>query len=256
MIKTVRMIHLLMFFILILTGCSYNPLSGNNHTTGSPVGAVSGAAIGGVGVAVLGGSKPLIATGGVLGGIIGYYVTTQRYDAGGLIRGGGQVYTVGQYIGIDIPADNLFEPNSAELLPEAGPILDSTAEVLERYPNNNIIISGNTSGAGRSRWELALSEKRAERVSAYLWNAGINQFNERSIDTRKLTYVGYGNYFPIANNEYNCGIRANSRIQITSYPSCASLKIDDKHQIMHNVGGDDDATSTGDSCHPSGSCKS
>lgn len=219
----------------LLTACN------TNHPTGSATGTIVGAAAGAGGIALLGGSKPLIALGGIGGGALGYYVTTLRYDAGGLIQGGGQVYTIGQNIGIYIPTDNLFEPNTASFLPQAAPILDSVAAILQRYPNNNIMISGNTSGFARARWELKLSEKRAQRVAAYLWNQGINQFKENSNETRKLNYVGYGNFFPISHDYTNEGIRTNSRIQITSYPSDCDLGRDKRHSTIHNVGALDDS---------------
>lgn len=225
---------------LLLTGCSYNPLNGNNHTTGSAVGTISGAAIGGGAVGVLGGSKPMMGAGALIGGAIGYYTTTERYDASGIYRVGGQVYGVGQYLGIDIPTDKLFESNSADLLPQASSTLDSVVDVLQRRPENNILVSGNTSGFGHAQWEQKLSEERAEKVSAYLWNAGINQFTTDGFKMRKLNYVGYGDYFPIASNATNHGIRENSRIQITSYPSCADLHLDSRHVAMHNFGGLDD----------------
>jgi len=239
----------LLSLVFFLTSCSYNPLSSQNRTTGSPVGLISGAAVGGVGAAALGGSKPWIGAAAVVGGVIGYYVTTERFDAGGIIEGGGKVYSVGQYVGIYIPADRIFEPNSAELRPEAAPILDSAADVLARYPNNNIIVSGSTSGIGHSSWQQRLSEQRAERVAAYLWNAGINEFKERSIQLRHLSYVGYGDYFPIASDTSNCGIRTNSRIQITSYPSCAELHLGKRVKTFPNIGSDDQRCPT---CRPGG----
>jgi outer membrane protein OmpA-like peptidoglycan-associated protein len=229
-----------MLLALALAGCSYNPLSGNNHMTGSPVGAISGAAVGGVGVAAFGGSKPLIGAAALVGGAIGYYTTTERYDAGGIYQVGGQVYSVGQYVGIEIPTDKLFEPNTAELLPQASNTLDSVVDVLQRHPNNNILVSGNSSGFGHSRWERCLTEKRAEKIAAYLWNGGVNDFKEFSLKLRKLNYVGYGDYFPNSSNLTNRGIRENSRIQITSYPSCADLHLDSRHVTMHNIGGMDD----------------
>lgn len=131
----------------------------------------------------------------------------------------------------------MFEPNTAEFLPQAAPILQSTATVLKRYPNNNIIISGNTSGFYRSKREQILSEKRAQRIAAYMWGQGINQFSNQSIETkRKLTFVGYGDYFPIANDYTNDGIRTNSRIQIISYPSYTDLQIDQREVAMRNMG--------------------
>ena len=118
------------------------------------------------------------------------------------MQSGGQVDTVGQRVGIYIPSDERFEPNSAEFTPQAEPILDSAAAVLQRYPDNNIMISGNTSGFGQSRWERQLSLKRAQKVSARLWNDGINNFKDPSNDMRKLNYVGYGDYFPISSGNY------------------------------------------------------
>jgi len=225
----------------LLVSCSYNPFITNNHETGSPGGAIIGAGIGGGGVALLDGTKPYIGLGAIIGGAVGYYVTTLRYDSGGVIQGGGKVYKLGDLIGIYIPSDNLFEPNTAEFLPLAGPILDSAAAILRRYPNNNILISGNTSGFYCSRWEQKLSERRAQKVSAYLWNADIGNFkNETGTELRKLNYVGYGDYFPISSTITNKGIRENSRIQITSYPSNCDLLLGKRDVALHNMGALDD----------------
>lgn len=228
---------LILCFLLLLTSCSYNPFRFNNRTTGSPTAALVGATVGAGSVALVTSSKPLILLGGLTGGAFGYYVTTLRYDAGGVIHGCGEVYKVGDYVGIVIPSDKLFEPNTADFLPSAPYILNSAAAVLQHNPGNNIMISGNTSGFARTRWERRLSEKRAQKISAFLWNAGVGSFYDDSNNPRKLNYVGYGNYFPIANNYHNDGIRANSRIQITSYPTASELLIDKQHEALNNVGG-------------------
>ena len=219
-----------------LTSCSYNPFISNNHTTGNAGGALIGAGVGAGSVAALGGSKTFMTAFGMGGGAVGYYVTTLRYDSGGVMQGGGKVYRIGDRLGIYIPTDNLFDTNSAELLPQAGPILDSAAAVLARYPDNNIIISGNTSGFSRAHWEQRLSQARAQKVAAYLWSAGINHFQGSGIDTRKLNYVGYGDYFPISDKLTNEEIRENSRIQITSYPTNFDLGLDKKSLAFDNIG--------------------
>lgn len=220
----------------LLASCSYNPFIADNHETGSPIGAAIGAGVGTGGVAALGGTKLAMAVGGLAGGATGYYVTSLRYDSGDIIQSGGKVYTIGDMVGIYIPSDKLFEPNTDEFLPQAHDILESAATVLKRYPKNNIMISGNTSGFYRPRWEKNLSERRAQKVSAFLWNAGINDFKYPGIDLRKLNYVGYGDYFPLSQTLTNNGIRENSRIQITSYPSDCDLKLDQKHVAVHNIG--------------------
>lgn len=209
----------LMFFISLLTCCTYNPFIPNSNNTGSPIAAALGAGAGVGTVAIFDGPKPLYPILGISGGMLGYYLSSLRHQSGGILRAGGNVYTVGNYLGIYIPSDQLFEPNTDEFLPRARPILDSAVEVLERYPSNSIIISGSTSGFFHARWEQRLSERRARKVSAYLWNAGVNNFKDPGVNLRKLTYVGYGDYFPISQNITNKGIRTNSRIQIVAYPA-------------------------------------
>lgn len=241
----------LVFTVFLLTGCN------TNHPTGSATSTLIGAGAGAGSIGLLGGSKAMMVFGGLGGGAIGYYVSTLRYDSGGIIQGGGKVYRVGDMLGIYIPGDKLFEPNLAEFTPEAPAILDSVATVLKRYPNNNIIISGNTTDFYTRKWEQRLSEKRAQKVAAYLWNAGINNFKNKSNDTRKLTVVGYGDYFPIASKLTNAGIRENNRIQITSYPSNTDLEIDKKHMVMRNFGGykdDVSSYSNSDKCATKGGC--
>jgi outer membrane protein OmpA-like peptidoglycan-associated protein len=246
----------LMLCSLVTSACAYNPFISNNHTTGSALGTAAGAGIGGGTVALFGGSKAMIVLGGITGGAVGYYVTSMRYDASGLIQAGGNVYVLGDYIGIYIPSDRLFEANTDELLPQGPGILDSAVAVLQRKPSNNIMISGNTSGFSNARREQTLSQKRAKAVAAYLWSSGIVQFKDSSNDTRKLNYVGYGDYFPVASDYTNNGIRANSRIQITSYPSFADLR-ERGHEInMNTIASMSDRmpAPAADTCGRGGSC--
>ena len=224
-------------FLLILSACSYNPTNGGDHLTGNALGAGVGAIVGGGTAALLGSSsKPVIGIAALAGAGIGYYLTTLRFDSAGIIQAGGQVYTQGDYATIEISSDKLFDANSSDLLPQAEPILKSAATVLNRYPCHNIMISGNTSGFGSSRYERKLSEDRARQVAAFLWVNGISSFKPQSIDSRQLTYVGYGNYFPVANTMTQTGIRANSRIQITAYPTKDQLLINKKQRMFSNVG--------------------
>ena len=232
--------HLLILLVctgLMLAGCSFNPFGHHNKTTGSAEGVMTGAAIGAGSMSTIGmGSKPYMGTAAVIGGIVGYYVTSESFAKSGIIAVGGHVYTVGQYAVIVIPSDKLFEPQSAELLPNADNVLDSVAMVLARYPNNNILVSANTSGFGRETWEKVLSEKQARAIAAYLLNAGINGFQKPGITTRKLRYVGYGHYFPISSDLTTKGIHQNYRIQITSYPNPSDLCINSKRRGMRDMG--------------------
>lgn len=232
-----KIVGLALTLSLALTGCSFNPFTTENHLTGSALSTGIGAGAGVGAAALLGATKPVpLIAGGAVGGIVGYYVSTLRFASGGIVQGGGQVFTLGEYAAIEIPTDSLFDTNSADFLDDASPILDSAVAVLKRYPDNNIIISGNTSGFGTAKFERKLSQDRARQVSAYLWAHGISEWKFQSLKTRKLIYVGYGSYFPIANNIRNDSIRQNSRIQITAYPTAAQLEIEKKMKTFNNIG--------------------
>ncbi len=229
---------MLMTSLLVsITACSYNPFNNSDHLTGSAVGAGTGAVAGGTTAAVMGeSSKPVLGLAALAGASIGYYVTSLRFDSAGIVQAGGQVYTLGDYATIEIPSDRLFETNSSDLLPQADAILKSAVAILNRYDCNNIMVSGNTSGFGSARFEHRLSEDRARQVAGFLWANGVSGLKAQSLDSRKLTYVGYGNYFPVANNITNSGVRANSRIQITAYPTKDQLLINKKQMTFNNVG--------------------
>jgi len=240
--KACLAISTLALTLTLLSGCTYNPFM-DNHLTGSVTSTAVGAGAGVGAVALFRGSPTALVIGGLTGGAIGYYTSTLRFSSGGLIQSGGQVYKIGDFIGIYIPSDKIFVVNTADFNYRATRILDSVVSILNRYPNNNIIISGNTSGFGRPRYERQLSLRRAQRISAYLWSQGITQFKEGATDAsmRQLNYTGYGNYFPIANDDTNNNIRENSRIQITSYPTDCNLHLDKRHAAVYNIGAEDDS---------------
>ncbi len=227
----------LSFTLLLTTSCTYNPFSTNNHLTGNVAGPVLGAGAGVITAKILTLPKPLVWLAGIGGAGLGYYVTTLQFTANGVTQSGGRVYTLGDYVTINIPANKLFEDNSSELLLSSDPILTSVVDLLNRYPDNNIIISGNTSGFSCAKFELRLSENRARQVATFLWAHGISNFGSNGMTTtRKLIYVGYGNYFPVANNITMKGFSANNRIQITSSPKRIPLNLDRRHKIFSNVG--------------------
>lgn len=238
MVRIVRNALTAIITCSLLSSCNFNPFVPYSDNTGTAGGTIVGGSAGLGAAAIANASRWWTAGAGFTGGAIGYYVTSMRFESGGIIHYGGKAYQIGQTIGIYIPTDSLFEPNSFEFLPQAPLILDSALAVLKRQPNNNILLSGNTSGFGQTRDELWLSEKRAERIAAYFWNTGsITPFRADCNDTsRKLVYVGYGDYFPIAGDIKNKSIRQNSRIQIVSYPKSADLRIDTHYTIYNNVG--------------------
>lgn len=237
----------LLGILLATTSCA--PITETTPPTGKNVaGTLGGAAVGAGVTAALNAPAPVVGVAGVAGASLGYYLTTLSFSAGGIIRGGGKVYTVGQYLTIEYPSDNLFDANTNEFLDNAEPVLNSIASVLARYPEHNLIISADTSGFGTGQWDQKLSQARAEQVASYLWMHGITNTLPNPVTgrTRRLIYVGYGDHFPIANTIRLSGIRANSRIQIVAYPFDEVLHWDTAQKsfkLFDNIGAVDPADS-------------
>lgn len=236
-----RITALFLTILLTLAGCA--PITRSNPPTGSYAGPLIGGAAGVATAGLFNASKTYLWVGGLAGAGLGYYFTSLRFDSGGILHAGGHVFTMGQVVTIEVPSDHLFETNTADFLPGTDPVLDSMASVLARYPGNNIMISASTSGFGSAKDEQALSEERARQVAGYLWAHGITGTGEQNVgstkfDKKRQVYVGYGNYFPIANHIRLKGMRQNSRIQITAYPTDAQLQGEGCYSTFSNVGGD------------------
>jgi OmpA-OmpF porin, OOP family len=98
-----------------------------------------------------------------------------------------------------------FATNSAQLTPESGTVLDTTAASLKPYPNLVIEVRGYTDSVGSAAYNLKLSQARAESVMRYLQEHGV---------TNQLTARGYGKEDPIADNATKEGRLANRRVTL------------------------------------------
>ena len=83
----------------------------------------------------------------------------------------------------------LFAFNSAELDREARPVLDSVAQYLKANPKVHLEIQGHTDSIGGAVYNLALSQKRADAMKAYLTATGIH--------AKRLAAKGIGLTVPV-----------------------------------------------------------
>jgi outer membrane protein OmpA-like peptidoglycan-associated protein len=96
-------------------------------------------------------------------------------------------------IRIELSGDVLFDFDKAEIRAEAEPVLMGVADVLKQHPDAAVTIAGYTDAKGSDSYNLALSERRAASVKAWLVkNAGVNG--------AKLTTQGLGEANPVAPN--------------------------------------------------------
>ncbi len=101
----------------------------------------------------------------------------------------------------------LFQQSTYNLLPESNDELDLVVSFLNVNPKVEIQLSGHTDGRGNPEHNLKLSQKRVERVKAYLVSKGIS--------TKRITGKGYGGTKPIAANDTEETRRLNRRVEFT-----------------------------------------
>ncbi len=99
-----------------------------------------------------------------------------------------------------------FETNSDRLLPTASQILNDAAETLKRNPSLQVEVAGHTDSDGAAAYNQGLSERRARTVMDYLISRGV--------DESKLSYRGYGESQPIADNATRAGKAENRRVEL------------------------------------------
>ncbi|MFN3171172.1 MAG: OmpA family protein [Hyphomicrobiales bacterium] len=100
-----------------------------------------------------------------------------------------------------------FEIGSAAINALSNGLLDRMVRILQSCPNATVEIGGHTDAQGSDESNLALSQARAEAVSAYIADAGIPD--------NRLVAVGYGETDPVADNETEDGRAQNRRIEFT-----------------------------------------
>jgi outer membrane protein OmpA-like peptidoglycan-associated protein len=111
--------------------------------------------------------------------------------------------------GVSISLEDIgFYPDSSVMLPGEIAKLDQIADILRRYPDRDILVSGHTALAGTVEGRMSLSVERARAVTDYLLTQ-----NVRSAD--RIVVRGYGAERPIADNNTEEGMRRNRRVEIT-----------------------------------------
>jgi len=107
---------------------------------------------------------------------------------------------------ISLGAKVLFDTDKYNLKSGAIKTLTEVANLLKKYPDNNISIEGHTDWVGPIEYNQKLSENRAKSVKNFLVRQGV--------PAGKIQTVGYGKLRPIASNETPEGREQNRRVEI------------------------------------------
>lgn len=98
-----------------------------------------------------------------------------------------------------------FATNEADLNGTARFYLGNIVEVLKKYPDIGVNIKGHTDNLGPAELNLELSRDRAKACYEYLLSQGLSE--------ERLSYAGFGEQQPIADNSTRRGRKQNRRVE-------------------------------------------
>jgi outer membrane protein OmpA-like peptidoglycan-associated protein len=103
-------------------------------------------------------------------------------------------------------SDVVFDVDSDELNRGGERSVTRIAETLKKYPKGHILIEGYTDSTGSDEYNAQLSERRAKAVKSLFVKEGIPEDRIRT--------EGYGEEYPVANNDTPQGRQLNRRVEI------------------------------------------
>jgi len=104
-------------------------------------------------------------------------------------------------------ADDFFEKYDSRLNSTGFTFLDQIVTLLNRYPDCNLLIETQTDRAGNAKANHQLSVQRNLTIVKYLISRGI--------DSKRLTFRGYGDTRPFARDNSEKERRRNQRVVVT-----------------------------------------
>ena len=185
----------------------------NKTEKGAVIGASSGAVVGGIignkskntalG-AILG-----AAVGGTVGAVIGNKMDKQAKKMEEDLGNTATVERVGEGIKLTFNSQLLFDFGKADLKASNKADLQKFADILQEYPDTELLIIGHTDNVGSNAFNKTLSKKRAAAVSDYLASAGVNN--------NRLKAEGKGENEPAISNDTEENRSQNRRVEIAVY---------------------------------------
>jgi len=214
-LSTIARVVLALALVASLIGCATMNQQGTTtpRTTqrdktkrGAAIGAAAGAVLGAVvGKGDLENVLAGAAIGAGVGAGVGAYMDKQEEKLA-RIPGTTVERVEDNLLLVHFDSSLLFDVDSAVLTPGSFSSLDQAASVFAEYPKTAIIVQGHTDSTGSEEHNQALSERRAKAVMNELIGAGV--------DPSRMTSVGYGESYPVADNSTAAGRRQNRRVDL------------------------------------------
>lgn len=198
---------------MLAAGCTVNPYTGERQVgKAATYGAGAAAACALVGSIESSKWARNAALGcGLAGAGVGAYMDVQEAKLREQLEGTGVGVTrEGDNIRLVMPGNITFPTNSHNLRDEFHPVLNSVGEVLSKYADTTIRVTGHTDNTGGRAMNQELSERRARSVADYLVT--------REVDRSRMLVEGRGFEQPIADNSSEAGRAQNRRVELHILP--------------------------------------
>ena len=197
-----------------------NMQNANNSQKGAVIGAAGGAILG----AIIGNNTGKKGSGGELGAVIGGVVGG---TAGVLI--GKKMDKQAQQIEEEIPGATVervddgiivtfdensgvfFDTNKYNINSASDALLTKLANILNEYPDTNVLVVGHTDSSGADAYNMTLSKNRAESVT--------NFFTSKGLAANRFTTKWFGEEQPVADNTTPEGRAKNRRVNLAIIPN-------------------------------------
>jgi outer membrane protein OmpA-like peptidoglycan-associated protein len=202
--KTAKTVGILA--VALAVGCAPYATRRDKTKKGAGIGAAAGAA-----GAVIKGEREAdeilagAAIGAAAGAGVGAYMDRQEERLARIP--GTTVERVGDNVLlVRFDSDVLFDVDSAIVKPRQRAVVDEVADVLLDYPKTAVVVQGHTDSTGTEEHNQELSERRAGAIKNLLIGQGV--------DDRRLSAIGYGEGYPVSDNDDASGRQQNRRVEI------------------------------------------
>jgi outer membrane protein OmpA-like peptidoglycan-associated protein len=191
----------------ISNGCAWS-----NKAKGGVIGAGAGGAVGGLIGHAAGNTALGAIIGAAVGGTAGVLIGNEMDKRAAEMRAdlqGARIERIGEGIKITFDSGLLFDWDKSDLRAQAKTNIESLAKILNKYPDTDILIEGDTDSTGSEDYNLKLSERRAQSVANYLMGLGV--------PSSRISMVGLGEMNPIASNDTDYGRQQNRRVEVAIF---------------------------------------
>ncbi len=201
--------------VLFLYSCATDPYTGERKVSKTATGAGIGAVVGaGVGALAGGDTKGALIGAGIgalAGGAVGNYMDRQEAKLRQQLEGTGvSVTRQGDNLILNMPGNITFEFDRSDIKENFYEVLDSVVLVLNEFEKTSIHITGYTDSTGSFKYNIKLSERRANTVGTY--------FQAQGIHPARLVTRGRGPQCPVASNDSPEGRTLNRRVELMLAP--------------------------------------